>query len=565
MIKRRALLIGVWEYTKDPEKFPALRGPRHDLEALRKALVDPATGLFDPSTISVLANPTKADAEATIDTFFGEATRDDVLLFYYSGHGRLTLENQFYMCTTDTVERRQHTSGISAGTLRACLDSSQAETLVVILDCCHSGGFKGGDITELHGRGTFFLASTRERSLAADGDGDGPSPFTGAVVNALTSLASDKDGDGLITFDDVYREVDTMLRHLKQYPQRWVGEGQVVMAGRPQEDVTAITAPAAVTTPLPDSQIAKRHAEPSDPSASRDVERHDRDAVRWWKRLRRRHALAGGVGIGLAVALAVAVPLLFRKHPIVAPPEQWMLASDAPAVCRLPSLESFDADYLASPDEYARHFGRPITLNPVGADVCITERKAWASANCWYQVALDDDLEVAQMFNGGTEKSRCSLDTADVIFAEPPVRTASVESLLYQVGLVNARCASRREPCGGAGPACDDARVKAYEGLSHRGKALIQSAIAWRHYELDQLSVGAAFEGDDGKNLARSSLDVMEDKGRQLDDLFAIKPYEKSSPLGVTEREREQSDRMSSGSFCVPCIPLSKLGRDACK
>ncbi|HEY0991663.1 MAG TPA: hypothetical protein VGD80_31640, partial [Kofleriaceae bacterium] len=149
-----------------------------------------------------------------------------------SGHGRLTREGKLFLCVADTATSRIPVSGVAASTLRDCMDASDAQTLVVILDCCHSGAFKGGLLSDelVAGRGTFVLASSRARQLADDGDGRGPSPFTAAVVAALTDPDSDIDGDGYITFDDLYRVAYSRLAQRKQFPQRSTGEGTVALA-----------------------------------------------------------------------------------------------------------------------------------------------------------------------------------------------------------------------------------------------------------------------------------------------------------------------------------------------
>jgi hypothetical protein len=230
--KYKALLVGVSEFSADPENLLPLHGPPHDVAALRGALANRDTGLVTDAEIIALANPTKSAAEHAILEFFSAGQRDDVLVFYFSGHGRLTREGKLFLCATDTVTSRIQISGIAASTLRDCMEASDARTLVVILDCCHSGAFRGEPIPSdaLGGRGTFFLASSRARQLADDGDGRGPSPFTAAIVSALADPAADIDGDGLITFDDLYRVAYAQLAPRKQFPQRVAGEGTVALA-----------------------------------------------------------------------------------------------------------------------------------------------------------------------------------------------------------------------------------------------------------------------------------------------------------------------------------------------
>lgn len=240
----RALLVGAHEFSSDPENLPRLHGPLHDLPALRAALSHRDTGLVAHQDVVSLINPTKVTAERAIHDWFSAGQRDDVLVFYFSGHGRLTRENKLFLCVRDTATPRIQITGIAAATLRDCMETSEAQTFVVILDCCHSGAFRGGALPAdaIGGRGTFFLSSSRAHQLADDGDGLGPSPFTAAVVDALEDPASDVDGDGLITFDDVYRVAYARLAPLNQFPQRSTGEGTVALA-------RSVSRPRAWTTP----------------------------------------------------------------------------------------------------------------------------------------------------------------------------------------------------------------------------------------------------------------------------------------------------------------------------
>src|SRR4051812_10219484 len=231
----KALLVGVHQFSEDPENLLPLQGPPHDVRALRAALSNPETGLFAERDITSVLDPTKVDAERAMHDFFSAGQRGDILLFYFSGHGRLTRDGKLFLCASDSATARIQITGIAAATLRDCIEMSAARTFVVILDCCHSGAFRGSPIPldGLGGSGTFFLASSRARQLADDGDGRGASPFTAAIVEALRDPASDGDGDGWITFDDVYRVAYARLASLRQFPQRSTGEGTVVLACGP--------------------------------------------------------------------------------------------------------------------------------------------------------------------------------------------------------------------------------------------------------------------------------------------------------------------------------------------
>ena len=85
----RALLIGNSTYPADEHNLQTLKGPVKDIAALNRALIDPRSGLFTDVEVTLLPEATSARAIRALGRFFGAAARDDVLLVYFSGHGKL--------------------------------------------------------------------------------------------------------------------------------------------------------------------------------------------------------------------------------------------------------------------------------------------------------------------------------------------------------------------------------------------------------------------------------------------------------------------------------------------
>jgi uncharacterized caspase-like protein len=83
---KRALLVGINEYPNFP---PArqLRGCLNDVKLLRRTLCD-GFG-FPESSITVLTNEqaTRAGILAAMKMLVADTEADDVVLFYFSGHG----------------------------------------------------------------------------------------------------------------------------------------------------------------------------------------------------------------------------------------------------------------------------------------------------------------------------------------------------------------------------------------------------------------------------------------------------------------------------------------------
>jgi Sulfatase-modifying factor enzyme 1/Caspase domain len=212
----RALLIGNASY----QGLPELNGPAVDVAELHKALLDPETGLHSEGQfVGPLVDLTADQMRREIAMFFGSGQEGEQLLFYFSGHGERSFGNDLWLCGTNTIIGRDDqliATALEAATIAKLMRNSNATAKVIILDCCYSGGFfKGdGDLPyHLRGAGCFGLFSTHGHVRAEDVAKSGtPSPFTGALIDALRSTAVDRDDDGFADIDDIYLSVLDRLR-----------------------------------------------------------------------------------------------------------------------------------------------------------------------------------------------------------------------------------------------------------------------------------------------------------------------------------------------------------------
>ncbi|TVQ22136.1 MAG: hypothetical protein EA367_04700 [Leptolyngbya sp. DLM2.Bin15] len=164
--RRLALLVGVSDYGAGYEPLP---GTLADLAQMQAVLQDPHRGGFE---VELLENPAPQQLREAIEHFFGGRRRDDVLLFYFSGHGALdnSTASQLYLSTCQTRkdgQRLVESSAVEAAWLHRHLMSSRSDQKVVVLDCCFSGAVanllqKGDDsinLQQLKSKGTVLLAS----------------------------------------------------------------------------------------------------------------------------------------------------------------------------------------------------------------------------------------------------------------------------------------------------------------------------------------------------------------------------------------------------------------------
>src|SRR5690349_8291238 len=146
-----------------------------------------------------------------------------------------------------SIERPEVRTAVSNVRINEFIEQSVARCTVIILDCCSSGMFKGGDVAApLAGPGRYVVSSTRGAELANDAAvATGTSLFTEHLVTGLLGAADDRDGDGFLDLREVFDYVRTQLTTTtKQIPHcRFDGDAAVVLAKRP-----AAPAPAGAAT-----------------------------------------------------------------------------------------------------------------------------------------------------------------------------------------------------------------------------------------------------------------------------------------------------------------------------
>ena len=143
----RGFLVGVGDYQYFPDAYgnTDLPAPPFDVDRMHDTLNHSGSGF---SLINELIDlqATKSAILNGIATAFSGADSDDVSYFYFSGHG-MNYSGVSYLCPTNVSYYSPLSSFISTNELEAAL-SAIPGTKVVILDCCHSGGFIGKQMQE---------------------------------------------------------------------------------------------------------------------------------------------------------------------------------------------------------------------------------------------------------------------------------------------------------------------------------------------------------------------------------------------------------------------------------
>ncbi|GGA45056.1 GUN4 domain-containing protein [Okeania sp. KiyG1] len=243
-----ALLIGVSEYL--PE-FPALPSAVKDVEAMKDVLGNSEMGGFDE--ITVLKNSNRQQIEEAIYELFADRNKDDVLLFYFSGHGVKSREGNLFLATPKTRKGQRGIvtpTAVGASVLQSHMNDSFSQRLVVILDCCYSGAFTKGmtakgdeniDIqAELGGKGRAILMSSSAVQSSFESEGSELSIYTKYLVEGIKTGAADTDNNGKISADELHQYVSEKVHEESpaMTPQfAPVKEGyRIYLASSPQDD-----------------------------------------------------------------------------------------------------------------------------------------------------------------------------------------------------------------------------------------------------------------------------------------------------------------------------------------
>ena len=206
MGQRLALVVGVSEYG---EGFEPLPGSLRDVQAMQAVLQKPDCGAFETQA---LENCDRSALEAKIEQFFRGKSPDDVLLFYFSGHGDLgsggMLNQQLHFCTRNSTKqdkRLVESSALSASFLKRQMDLSKSQQIIVILDCCYSGAIgdllkKGDeeiDYGELKANGRVILASSSAAKVSLQAK-DGLSLYTRYLIEGMEGAAYPGQGAWIV-------------------------------------------------------------------------------------------------------------------------------------------------------------------------------------------------------------------------------------------------------------------------------------------------------------------------------------------------------------------------------
>jgi len=224
--RRYAVLIANSEFPLEPN-LRKLRLPENDVDGLNEVFSSKELGDF--TDISVLKNESSYDVQKKILAVLKQADKSDLVLIYYSGHGKPSeAAGLLHLATKDTVLSVLEATSIPVANIRNFVDASLCDRVALILDCCYSGAagkaFARGDVDEQLrqvslGRGTYVITASTALQEAKEMETDQFGLLTKYIIRGIQTGEADRDQDGNVSMDELYRYVhDRVLEEGPQEP-----------------------------------------------------------------------------------------------------------------------------------------------------------------------------------------------------------------------------------------------------------------------------------------------------------------------------------------------------------
>ncbi len=210
--RRWAVLIGIDSYH---ESLGDLKYAGSDCRRLKEILQSESLGFAEERTLLLNDSegderrPTFANIHTWLASWLAQPDEDDLVLFYFAGHGR-ELDGKSYLVPGDATLATLHTLGIPLANIQELIGRCKAKQKVLILDACHSGA--GLDVAVMsqameseisNAEGIYTIASCGVDELSHEWNEKKQGVFSYYLAEALSGSCL-PDPCGRLTIDAVY-------------------------------------------------------------------------------------------------------------------------------------------------------------------------------------------------------------------------------------------------------------------------------------------------------------------------------------------------------------------------
>jgi Caspase domain len=194
----RVILLGTSAYNNS--RLDAVPAVEHSMQGMYAMLTSPRHGGWPKDRVEYWLNRRNAGAVAKDLRDLATATQG-VFIFYFVGHGTMTEDEDEQLCLMlpDTTDDNPDLTGLEYRMVSRALGRSNAQTKMLILDCCYAdsaiGHMAGAGAPMLESTpGTYTLTATnplQQRARWSGRDDRTPTAFTGEL---LSLIRAGKDG-----------------------------------------------------------------------------------------------------------------------------------------------------------------------------------------------------------------------------------------------------------------------------------------------------------------------------------------------------------------------------------
>lgn len=213
-VKIWAVIVGVARYNH----MPVLKYTDDDAYQIYAFLKSPQGGALYDDQIRVLIDEdaTRENILMAMTETFMKADENDVVLFYFSGHG---LEGSFLPVDFDGFNNRLHHEDV-----KDLFDRSRAKHKVCFADACHSGSLTAmkspyRDVVDEYyeafdrsSGGTALLVSSKSDEYSLEDQGLRQGIFSHFLIRGLKGEAN-RNSDRIITIQELYDFIYTKVRN----------------------------------------------------------------------------------------------------------------------------------------------------------------------------------------------------------------------------------------------------------------------------------------------------------------------------------------------------------------
>lgn len=221
-----AVLVGVARYNH----MKSLKYTDDDAYRMYAFLKSPEGGALPDNQIRILVDEdaTKDKILGTMTSVFEKASGDDMVLFYFSGHG---LKGAFLPIDYDGTNNRLEHKDIAK-----LFAKNDAKYKLCIADACHSGSI-GTKSAEIQGTiesfyeafrnskgGTALMMSSKAEETSIENNGLRQGIFSHFLIRGLKG-AADKDNNSIVTVGELFNYVEANVKYYTQNHQTPVLHG----------------------------------------------------------------------------------------------------------------------------------------------------------------------------------------------------------------------------------------------------------------------------------------------------------------------------------------------------